>query len=54
VLNWWGGERLNRDTRAIIVVALFVGSNNKMRINREEVWPVASVIKVGSYDEAWR
>jgi len=50
----WGGERLNRDTKGhYLSPALFVGSNNKMRINREEIFgPVASVIKVGSYDEA--
>jgi aldehyde dehydrogenase (NAD+) len=32
---------------------LFVGTDNKMRINREEIFgPVASVIKVDSYEEA--
>jgi aldehyde dehydrogenase (NAD+) len=50
----WGGERLNRDTKGnYLSPALFVGTNNTQRINREEVFgPVASVIKVGSYDEA--
>jgi aldehyde dehydrogenase (NAD+) len=33
--------------------ALFVDTTNTMRINREEIFgPVASVIKVKSYDEA--
>ena len=50
----WGGERLNRDTKGnYLSPALFVGTQNNMRINREEVFgPVASVIKVASYDEA--
>jgi alpha-ketoglutaric semialdehyde dehydrogenase len=50
----WGGERLNRDTKGhYLGPALFVGTKNDMRINREEVFgPVASVIKVDSYDEA--
>ena len=50
----WGGERLNRDTKGhYLSPALFVGTKNNMRINREEVFgPVASVIKVDSYDEA--
>ncbi len=50
----WGGERLNRDTKGhYLSPALFTGTDNRMRINREEVFgPVASVIKVGSYDEA--
>ena len=50
----WGGERLNRDTKGhYLSPALFVGTTNGMRINREEVFgPVASVIKVDSYDEA--
>jgi aldehyde dehydrogenase (NAD+) len=50
----WGGELLNRDTKGhYLSPALFVGTNNKMRINREEIFgPVASVIKVDSYDEA--
>ncbi|WP_373505914.1 aldehyde dehydrogenase family protein [Aestuariivirga sp.] len=50
----WGGERLNRDTKGnYLSPALFIGTNNAQRINREEVFgPVASVIKVESYDEA--
>ena len=50
----WGGERLNRDTKGnYLSPALFTGTRNDMRINREEVFgPVASVIKVDSYDEA--
>lgn len=50
----WGGERLNRDTKGhFLSPALFTNTKNDMRINREEVFgPVASVIKVGSYDEA--
>jgi aldehyde dehydrogenase (NAD+) len=50
----WGGERLNRDTKGhYLSPALFVNTKNDMRINREEIFgPVASVIKVGSYDEA--
>jgi len=50
----WGGERLNRDTKGhYLSPALFTGTNNQMRINREEIFgPVASVIKVDSYDEA--
>ena len=50
----WGGERLNRDTKGhYLSPALFIGTKNDMRINQEEVFgPVASVIKVDSYDEA--
>jgi aldehyde dehydrogenase (NAD+) len=50
----WGGERLNRDTKGhYLSPALFTGTTNDMRINREEVFgPVASVIKVANYDEA--
>jgi aldehyde dehydrogenase (NAD+) len=50
----WGGERLNRDTKGhYLSPALFINTKNDMRINREEIFgPVASVIKVGSYDEA--
>jgi alpha-ketoglutaric semialdehyde dehydrogenase len=50
----WGGERLNRDTKGhYLSPALFVNTKNSMRINQEEVFgPVASVIKVESYDEA--
>ena len=50
----WGGERLNRDTKGYYLSpALFTNTKNDMRINREEVFgPVASVIRVDSYDEA--
>ena len=50
----WGGERLNRDTKGhYLSPALFINTKNTMRINREEVFgPVATVIKVDSYDEA--
>ncbi len=50
----WGGERLNRDTKGFYLSpALFVNTKNSMRINQEEVFgPVASVVKVDSYDEA--
>jgi len=50
----WGGERLNRDTKGhYLSPALFINTKNDMRINREEIFgPVASVIKVESYDEA--
>ena len=50
----WGGERLNRDTKGhYLSPALFVNTKNNMRINQEEVFgPVATVIKVDSYDEA--
>ena len=50
----WGGERLNRDTKGhYLSPALIINSTNDMRINREEIFgPVASVIKVDSYDEA--
>ena len=50
----WGGERLNRDTKGhYLSPALFINTKNSMRINREEVFgPVASVVKVDSYEEA--
>jgi alpha-ketoglutaric semialdehyde dehydrogenase len=50
----WGGERLNRDTKGFYLSpAVFVKTKNAMRINQEEIFgPVASVIKVDSYDEA--
>ena len=50
----WGGERLNRDTKGhYLSPALFISTKNTMRINREEVFgPVATVIKVDSYEEA--
>jgi acyl-CoA reductase-like NAD-dependent aldehyde dehydrogenase len=50
----WGGERLNRATPGYYLQpALFTETKNDMRINREEIFgPVASVIRVKSYDEA--
>jgi aldehyde dehydrogenase (NAD+) len=50
----WGGERLNRATPGFYLQpALFTDTTADMRINREEIFgPVASVIKVGDYDEA--
>jgi aldehyde dehydrogenase (NAD+) len=49
-----GGERLERDTKGFYLSpALFVDTNNDMRINREEIFgPVATVIKVADEDEA--
>jgi alpha-ketoglutaric semialdehyde dehydrogenase len=50
----WGGERLNRATNGhYLQPALFVNTQNGMRINREEIFgPIASVIKVDDYDQA--
>jgi aldehyde dehydrogenase (NAD+) len=49
-----GGEQVSRDTQGFFMTpALFTETNNKMRINREEVFgPVATVIRVKDYDEA--
>lgn len=49
-----GGHRVDRDTRGhFLSPALVVATDNRMRINREEVFgPVASVIEVTDYDEA--
>ncbi|MDA9877435.1 aldehyde dehydrogenase family protein [bacterium] len=49
-----GGERLQLDTEGFFMSpALFINTNNQMRINREEVFgPIACVIKVDSYEEA--
>ncbi len=49
-----GGEQLERQTAGYYLSpALFVDTDNHMRINREEIFgPVASVIKVADYDEA--
>ena len=49
-----GGSRLERATRGYYFSpALFVETNNAMRINREEIFgPVASVIRVADLDEA--
>lgn len=49
-----GGQEVERDTRGYFQApALFVDTNNAMRINREEIFgPVATVIKVADFDEA--
>ena len=49
-----GGERLERETPGYFLApALITGTDNSMRINREEVFgPVASVIRVRDYEEA--
>lgn len=50
----FGGERLERATPGFYLQpALFTEATNGMRISREEIFgPVASVIRVGSYEEA--
>ncbi len=50
----WGGEQLARETDGYFMSpALFTGSRNDMRVNREEMFaPVACVIEVADYDEA--
>ena len=49
-----GGGRVRRDTDGYFLApTLLVGTTNDMTVNREEVFgPVASVIRVGNYDEA--
>ncbi|MEP1611447.1 MAG: aldehyde dehydrogenase family protein [Roseobacter sp.] len=49
-----GGQRLEMATEGYYMSpGIFVGTNNDMRINREEMFaPLACVIPVGSYDEA--
>jgi len=49
-----GGERLNRENEGFYLApALLTGTNNQMRVNREEIFgPVATVIWVADYDEA--
>ena len=49
-----GGDRLERPTEGhYMAPAVFAGTTNDMRINREEMFaPIACVIKVASYDEA--
>jgi alpha-ketoglutaric semialdehyde dehydrogenase len=49
-----GGAVLERSTPGFYLApALFTGTHNRMRINREEIFgPVASVIRVSDYDEA--
>ena len=50
----WGGERLTRETEGYYLSpALFTGTKNDMRVNREEMFaPIACVIEAGDYDEA--
>jgi alpha-ketoglutaric semialdehyde dehydrogenase len=50
----YGGERLQRSTEGYYMApAIFTESGPQMRINREEIFgPVASVIRVKTYDEA--
>lgn len=49
-----GGERLERPTEGYYMApAVFAGTRNDMRINREEMFaPITCVMKAGSYDEA--
>lgn len=49
-----GGNAMERATPGhYMAPALFVGTHNGMRINREELFaPIACVIKAGSYEEA--
>ncbi len=49
-----GGERLTCDTDGYFMTpGVFLNTHNAMRINREEMFaPLATVIKVNSYDEA--
>ena len=49
-----GGELLERETPGFYMApALFAGTNNDMRVNREEIFgPVATVIKAVDIDEA--
>ena len=49
-----GGTRLERATDGYYMApAVFAGTHNAMRINREEMFaPVTCILKAGSYDEA--
>ena len=49
-----GGDRIQGDTDGYYMTpALFAGTSNDMRVNREEMFaPIACVIKTGSYEEA--
>ncbi|WP_413868364.1 aldehyde dehydrogenase family protein [Albidovulum sp.] len=49
-----GGDRLDRATQGCFMApAVFAGTRNDMRINREEMFaPITSIIRAGSYDEA--
>jgi alpha-ketoglutaric semialdehyde dehydrogenase len=50
----FGGERLRRSRDGFYLApALFTGTSNTMRLNREEVFgPVAAIVRVGEYEEA--
>jgi alpha-ketoglutaric semialdehyde dehydrogenase len=50
----YGGDRLRRATDGYYMApAIFTETTAEMRINKEEIFgPIASVIRVGSYDEA--
>lgn len=49
-----GGDRLERPTQGYFMApAVFAGTRNDMRINREEMFvPITCVMKAASYDEA--
>lgn len=49
-----GGQRLERDTEGYFMApAVFAGTRNDMRINREEMFaPITCVIKAGGYSDA--
>ncbi|PRY82663.1 aldehyde dehydrogenase family protein [Donghicola tyrosinivorans] len=49
-----GGQRLERETEGYFMApAVFAGTRNDMRINREEMFaPITCVIKAGGYSEA--
>ncbi|WP_413872122.1 aldehyde dehydrogenase family protein [Albidovulum sp.] len=49
-----GGGRLDRDTEGCFMApAVFAGTRNDMRINREEMFaPITCIIRAGSYGEA--
>lgn len=49
-----GGEAVERSTKGhFMTPGLFVGTNNAMEINREEMFaPLAAVIRVADYDES--
>jgi aldehyde dehydrogenase (NAD+) len=50
----FGGDRVSRETRGhYLTPALFVDTDNRMRVNREEIFgPVATVLRVKDYEEA--
>ncbi len=50
----FGGERLSREKRGYYLApALFVDTDNRMRVNREEIFgPVATVVRAKDYEEA--